>query len=113
MSNPPDRPVPPPSFPPLETPAGTEPVYANLARISHTPAELTLDFARLLPGDAVARVVARLLMSPIGAKLFYRALGENLASYEASFGEIHIPGDTNLADELFRPVRPPDPPNQS
>ena len=86
-----------------------EPLYANLARISHTPAELVLDFARLLPGDSIARVVARLLMSPVGAKLFFRALGENLARYEASFGEIRIPGDTGLADELFRPVHPPGP----
>ena len=112
MSNPSGRPVPPP-FPPLETPADLEPVYANLARISHTPVELVFDFARLLPGDAAARVVARLLMSPVGAKLFYRALGENLARYEANFGEIRLPGDSGLADELFRPIQPPDqPPEQ-
>ena len=90
-----------------------EPVYANLVRISHTPAELVLDFARLLPGDSIARVVARLLMSPVGAKLFYRALGENLARYESAFGEIRIPGDTGLADELFRPVHPPGPGDHS
>jgi hypothetical protein len=87
-----------------------QPVYVNLARISHTPAELVLDFARLLPGDTAAHVAARLLMSPIAAKLFYRALGENLARYEASFGEIRLPGDSGLADELFRPAQPPQPP---
>jgi len=85
-----------------------EPAYSNLVRISHTPAEFVLDFARLLPGSAAARVVARLLMSPVGAKLFYRALGENLARYEAAFGEITLPGGPSLAENLFRPAQPPE-----
>ncbi len=79
-------------------------------RISHSPAELVFDFAQILPGGPAAHVNARLLMSPLGAKLFFRALGENLARYEAAFGEIHIPGDPNLANELFRQARPPEPP---
>ena len=109
MSNQPERS--PGSFPPLDLPADLEALYANLVRISHTPAELIFDFARLLPGSPAARVVARLIMSPIGAKLFYRALGENLARYEASFGEIQIPGGkSSLADDLFRPANPPDKP---
>jgi len=106
MSNNPGRPV--PSFPPLEIPEGLEPDYANLVRISHSPAELIFDFARLLPGGPTAKVIARLLMSPVGAKLFYRALGENLARYEAAFGEITIPRGSTLADDLFRPVHPPE-----
>jgi hypothetical protein len=109
MSNPAARPA-PQGFPPLETPADLEPVYANLVRISHSPAELVLDFARLLPGDPMARVRARLLMSPVGAKLFYRALGENLARYEAAFGEIALPGDPTLVSDLFRGAHPPENP---
>ena len=85
-----------------------EAVYSNLVRISHSPAELVLDFARLLPGQTVARVVSRLVMSPVAAKLFYRALAENLARYEASFGEIPLPGDSPLANDLFHPHRQPD-----
>jgi hypothetical protein len=89
-------------------PADMEAVYSNLVRISHSPAELVFDFARQLPGQTVARVVSRLLMSPVGAKLFYRALAENLARYEAAFGEIPLPGDSPLANNLFHPHHPPD-----
>lgn len=96
------------SFPQFDLPADLQAVYANLVRISHSPAELVFDFAQLLPGSTGAKIHTRLLMSPVGAKLFLRALAENLARYEASFGEINLPGDTNLAAELFRP-HPPEP----
>ena len=99
MSVPPIR---PPS-PPLDVPADLEPHYANLVRIAHLPSELVFDFAHLLPGSGPAKVTARLVMSPLGAKLFYRALAENLARYEAAFGEIKVPGEASLADYLFRP----------
>ncbi len=99
-----------PGFPPLDIPADLKPEYVNLVRISHTPAELVMDFARLLPGDAGAKVCSRLMMSPVGAKLFFRALAENLARYEAAFGEITLPGDPALVSELFRGTRPPEPP---
>lgn len=94
----------------MSTPPDLEAVYANIARISHTPAEIVLDFARLLPGDTTLSVRARMIMSPVGAKLFYRALGENLTRYETSFGEIHVPGDGTLANELFRTIHPPEKP---
>lgn len=95
----------------LEVPADIQPVYANLVRIAHSPADLVLDFAHLLPGETKARVGARILMSPLSAKLLYRALGENLARYESAFGEIHMPTST-LADHLFKPFQqPPDVPH--
>lgn len=101
------------NIPNLEMSPDLEPVYANLVRISHTPAEIVLDFARLLPVQSgPARVMARLLMSPLGAKLFYRALGENLTRYEAAFGEIRIPSDSSLANDLFRTIHPPEPPTK-
>jgi hypothetical protein len=99
-------------FPPLEVPPDLRVEYVNLVRIAHSPSELVFDFAHLLPGGNPARVSSRIVMSPLGAKLFYRALTENLAKYEASFGEIPIPGDVTLADHLFRPPGPPDKPNQ-
>lgn len=105
MSTPPQR----PSSPPLETPPGLEPQYANLVRIAHLPSELVFDFAHLMPGSSSALVRARVIMSPLGAKLLYRALADNLARFEAAFGEIQIPGDKSLADHLFRPPAPPDP----
>jgi len=99
-------------FPPLESPPGLEVEYVNLVRIAHSPAELVFDFAHLLPGAGAARLRSRIVMSPLGAKLFHRALSENLAKYEAAFGEIAVPGDTTLADHLFRPPTPPPQPPQ-
>ncbi len=94
----------------LEVPADLQPVYANLVRIAHSPADLVLDFAHLLPGENKARVGSHILMSPLSAKLLYRALGENLARYEAAFGEIVLPR-SSLAEQLFKPFQqPPDAP---
>ncbi len=75
----------------IDIPADLHPVYANLARIAHAPAEFVLDFARLLPGDTKATVIARVVMSPVALKLFAQALNENLARYEATFGTVNIP----------------------
>lgn len=93
----------------LEIPADLRPVYANLVRIAHSPADIVLDFAHLLPGETQTHVNARVIMSPLSAKLLLRALTENLARYEAAFGEIHMPAST-LADQLFRPFQPPESP---
>lgn len=97
----------------IEIPPDLHPVYANLARIAHAPAEFVLDFARLLPGDTKATVTARVVMSPVALKLFAQALHENLARYEANFGTINIPvGGPSLADSLFKPFHPPEPPTE-
>jgi len=101
---------PAPGIPPMELPDDLEPVYSNMARISHTPSELTVDFARMLPGQKQMKVLACMLLSPVGAKLLLRALAENIARYEAAFGEIRLPGETGLANDLFRQVHPPEPP---
>ncbi len=94
----------------LEVPADIKPVYANLVRIAHSPADFVLDFAHLLPAENIAKVGARILMSPLSAKLLYRAISENLARYEAAFGEISTPA--TLADHLFKPFQqPPDAPH--
>ncbi|MBI5839757.1 MAG: DUF3467 domain-containing protein [Chloroflexi bacterium] len=99
-----------PPGPILEVPAGLDTVYANLARISHSPADIVIDFAHLLPGEGKATVRARVLMTPLSAKLLLRALSENLARYEAAFGEINVPVNSSLADNLFKPFHPPEPP---
>ncbi len=88
----------------LDVPENIQPVYANLVRIAHSPADLVFDFAHLLPGETRAKVGARILMSPLSAKLLYRALSENLARYEAAFGEISLPR-SSLADHLFKPFQ--------
>jgi Protein of unknown function (DUF3467) len=99
-----------PPGPILEVPEGLEITYANLARISHSPADIVMDFAHLLPGETKATVRARVLMTPLSAKLLLRALTENLARYEAAFGEIKVPGNSSLAEHLFKPFQPPEPP---
>jgi hypothetical protein len=51
-------------------------------------------------------------MSPLGAKLFFGALSENIAKYEKAFGEINVPRGNTLADHLFRSQSPPDNPTE-
>lgn len=97
------------ALPPLNIPEDLETIYVNLVRIAHSPSELVFDFAHLLPGASPAKVQSRMIMSPLGAKLFHQALGENLKRYEKAYGEIKVPGQSSLADHLFRPPQtPPD-----
>jgi hypothetical protein len=87
----------------LIIPDGVQPVYSNLVRISHSPADLVLDFAHILPGEQVGKINARIVMSPLSTKLLHMALTEHLVTFEQNFGEIktpHIP----LADQLFNKI---------
>jgi len=99
------------AMPELEIPADLAIEYVNMVRIAHSPSELVFDFAQLLPGAGAARISSRIVMSPLGAKLFHRALTENLSRYEAAFGEIKFPGGSSLAENLFHSINPPDPPS--
>jgi hypothetical protein len=92
--------------PEIVLPAELQIEYVNLVRIAHSPAELVFDFAQLLPGSGIAEVSSRIVMSPIGAKMFQRALTENLSRYEAAFGEINLPKGPTLADDLFHSINP-------
>lgn len=99
-------PTPPkPPQPEIEVPEGLEPIYVNVARIAHAPSEIIMEFAHVFPGSPKAQVKTRLVMTPMSAKLFFRALGENLSRYEGRFGEIPVPGDASLAEysKLFIP----------
>ena len=96
--------------PPMELSPDLEIEYVNMVRISHSISELVFDFARLLPGDGKAHVSSRIIMSPLSAKLFFRALSDNLSKYEAVFGPVNLPGDPTLADNLFRPYNSPEKP---
>jgi hypothetical protein len=86
----------------IEIPKELEAVYSNVAFISHTPAELILDFAQVLPRMPKGSIVARVIMSPMHAKMLQRALAQNIANYEKQFGEIRLPQQPSLADQLFR-----------
>lgn len=86
----------------ISIPPDLDPVYANLARITHSPSEFVFDFAQMLPGMKEPGFKSRILLSPLSAKLIYKALGDNLAKFEATFGEIQLPGPS-LAESLFHP----------
>ena len=75
----------------IEVPGDLEAIYSNFALITHTPAEVLVDFARILPNVAKAKVYSRIIMTPMSAKLLWRALGENIENYEKQFGEIKTP----------------------
>lgn len=83
----------------VELPADLDPVYANFALISHSASEVIVDLAQMLPNQPKVRVRSRIIMTPLNAKLTLRALQENLAKYEAVFGEIIVPGE---GDDLVR-----------
>lgn len=86
----------------IELPKDLTGVYSNVAFITHTPTEVVLDFVQLLPHAPKGRVVSRIVMSPVRAKMLQMALTQNLANFERQFGEIKITQQPNLADELFR-----------
>ncbi len=69
-----------------------EGIYANLAMIMHSPTEIVLDFARAMPRTPKARVLARIIMTPMHAKLLAKTLEDNLKKFESQFGEIKLHG---------------------
>jgi hypothetical protein len=93
----------------IELPAELEPIYSNFALITYSPSEVILDFARVLPNIPKSKVYARILMTPMHAKLLLNALGDSLRKYETQFGEIKLPsGGSDLAQQFFRQARPPE-----
>lgn len=90
----------------LEIPADLQATYANFAIISHSPWEIFLDFAQILPNVPQARVRTRLVLTPANAKMLLRALQDNIARYEQQHGEIKLPPRApSLADQLFNTIR--------
>ncbi len=77
----------------VELPADLDAIYSNFAIINHSPSEIVIDFANLLPGQPKARVRGRVVMTPLNAKLLQQALLDNLARYEERYGAIKLPTD--------------------
>jgi hypothetical protein len=77
-----------------------EGIYANLVFITHSQAEIILDFARALPGLPKARVFSRIIMTPQHAKGLLGALEQNLKNYETNFGAIKVAGEPSKGKEL-------------
>ena len=88
----------------LNLPSDLEPIFSNMIRVGHTPAEFVLDFFKLLPSMETVNVDTRIILTPLGAKMLLRVLSENIQHYEATFGEIRMPAPPHsLADDLFHP----------
>jgi len=105
MTSPQPKPQPQPGPAPqiqIELPATLDATYSNFVVIQHTPSEFVLDFARVLPNMPTARVGARIVCTPMHAKLLLRALQDNIEKFETQFGPIYLPqqGDA-LASQLF------------
>jgi hypothetical protein len=87
----------------IELPVNLDPVYSNFAIITHSPSEIIIDHARVMPNTPKSKIVARIILTPMNAKLLLKALTDNIAKYESQFGEIIVP--TGLADQLFKPPK--------
>ena len=74
--------------------------YSNLAIITHSPTEIILDFAQMLPGVKNASVRERIIMNPIHAKRLLSALAENINKFEQSFGFITEPSIPNASNTV-------------
>ena len=71
--------------------------YSNLVLINHSKTEFIFDFISVMPGVPKAKVKSRIIINPIHAKRFLKALSENVDKYESAFGDIDCDeGELNL-----------------
>ncbi|HDQ22632.1 MAG TPA: DUF3467 domain-containing protein [Candidatus Uhrbacteria bacterium] len=61
--------------------------YANMMQVMHTREEFILDFANVAPPQGIMN--ARVITSPGHMKRIVKALQDNIAKYEQSFGLIN------------------------
>ena len=62
--------------------------YANLAIITHSHAEFVIDFVNVMPGTPKSKVKSRIILTPMHAKRFMKALIDNIEKYENLNGNI-------------------------
>jgi len=70
--------------------------YCNFVRIQHTAMDFRFDFARAVPDENLLTVHTRLFMSPIHAKMFMKAIEDNILKYERQFGTIELNVSENM-----------------
>ena len=78
-----------------------EGIYANLAMLIHSPTEIIIDFARIMPRMPKAKVLTRVIMTPMHAKFLQKALSDNIEKFEKKFGEIKMHGSP---DQTAKPI---------
>jgi hypothetical protein len=62
--------------------------YSNLVMFHHNAEEFTLHFIYVFPNVPQGKLASSVIVSPEHAKRIWRALGENIARYEAQYGPI-------------------------
>jgi hypothetical protein len=67
-------------------------IYINMATVSHTETEFTLDLIYVQPQAPKAKVRARVITSPKHMKRLLLALQDNVRRYEERFGKIELTG---------------------
>lgn len=81
--------------------------YSNLAIITHSSSEFVVDFVRIMPGLPKADVKSRIILTPEHAKRLLMALKDNMAKYEAAFGQVKVeqgPGSNTLPLTFGGPI---------
>src|ERR1700719_4603210 len=63
-------------------------LYSNLMMIHHNVEEFTLNFVYIFPNGTQGKLLSSVIVSPGHAKRVWRALGENIARFEAAYGPI-------------------------
>ncbi|MBR1643929.1 MAG: DUF3467 domain-containing protein [Bacteroidales bacterium] len=81
-------------------------VYSNIAVITHSFAEVVIDFGQLLPDNPNTVVRSRVVMAPAHAKRLLMALQDNIQKYEHAHGPIEDPTMQGLRE---RPQNDDDP----
>jgi len=76
---------------------------ANWVSVSHSQAELIMDFWQVLP-NLEPKPQVRVVMAVQVAKSLSEALDENLSRFEAKYGELPSEGGPGLWSDLFRDV---------
>ncbi|MDF1545548.1 MAG: DUF3467 domain-containing protein [bacterium] len=79
--------------------AQAEGIYANLAMIVHSPTEMVIDFARIMPRMSKAKVLSRIVMTPMHAKMLQKALADNIKKFEEQYGEIKMHGSPHPTEK--------------
>jgi hypothetical protein len=64
--------------------------YINMALVNHTETEFTLDFIYVQPQQPRAKVRSRIITNPKHMKRLLLAMQDNLAKFEAKFGQIEL-----------------------
>ncbi len=64
--------------------------YSNMVVVQHSTSEFVFDFIFINPGQPVAKVRSRIIMSPEHAKRLSRVLADHISHFEKQFGEIKV-----------------------